>query len=234
MTSAVRALLDEISWEGNARKYRGGGAGLENVLTTEVFQALDLLPRDDFLGRVLRAAGGADRAREHAAASVERAVVSVLPGESEHPELGLRVQPDVVIESGDSWVLVEAKRVRRSRFAPEQLAREVLVAERLARGPHPLLLVVTGHGPPFPVEGHGSLGLGDAARLGADLMSRRLDRRIELPDPERVVAHITWDAIADTVRVGLESISDSDSSVGRSVARVASCVVDAVQAHSAM
>ena len=53
MVSAVRRLLDELSWEGNARRYRDGGLGLENVVTTEVFQALDFLPRQAFLGRVL-------------------------------------------------------------------------------------------------------------------------------------------------------------------------------------
>ena len=50
MVCAVRCLLDELSWEGNAWKYREGGLGLENVLTAEVFQALDFLPREAFLG----------------------------------------------------------------------------------------------------------------------------------------------------------------------------------------
>ena len=39
--SAMGRLLEEISWEGNARKYRHGGRGLENVLTAEFFLALD-------------------------------------------------------------------------------------------------------------------------------------------------------------------------------------------------
>lgn len=32
-SSMIGRLLDEISWEGNAKKYRGGGRGKENVLT---------------------------------------------------------------------------------------------------------------------------------------------------------------------------------------------------------
>lgn len=33
MTSAIRRLLEEISWEGNAAKFHDGGLGKENVLT---------------------------------------------------------------------------------------------------------------------------------------------------------------------------------------------------------
>src|SRR4051794_13893034 len=59
VVSAVRRLLDELSYEGNASKYHDGGLGLENVITTEVFQALDFLPRQAFLGRVLAGPSGA-------------------------------------------------------------------------------------------------------------------------------------------------------------------------------
>jgi len=55
--SAIGSLLDEITWEGNARVYRGGGSGRENVLTTEVFWGRGLLPRRQFL------AGPAHRCR---------------------------------------------------------------------------------------------------------------------------------------------------------------------------
>ena len=54
--SITGRLLEEISWEGNARRYRRGGQGRENVLTAEVFQILDFLPRDRFLGEVIRSA----------------------------------------------------------------------------------------------------------------------------------------------------------------------------------
>ena len=79
MSSAIRRLLDEISWEGNASKYRDGGLGKETVLTAEVLQALDFLPREAFLGQVLRMAHGADLARAHASSDAEHLVFDVLP-----------------------------------------------------------------------------------------------------------------------------------------------------------
>ena len=37
--SAVGRLLHELSWEGNSRRYREGGRGLESVLPVEGFHA---------------------------------------------------------------------------------------------------------------------------------------------------------------------------------------------------
>ena len=52
--SVVGRLLTEISWEGKkVRQYREGGQGFENVLTAEVLQALNFLPRKAFMGCVL-------------------------------------------------------------------------------------------------------------------------------------------------------------------------------------
>ena len=56
-------LLDELSFEGNAKTYHGGGRGRENVLTVEVFDALTLLPRNALLGAVMPASVGADLGR---------------------------------------------------------------------------------------------------------------------------------------------------------------------------
>ena len=60
--SMVGKLLEEVSWE-HATSYRQGGRGRENVLSAEVMMALDFLPRDRFLGAAIRAAKGADHAR---------------------------------------------------------------------------------------------------------------------------------------------------------------------------
>jgi hypothetical protein len=47
-------LLEELSWVGNTIKdYREGGRGFENVLTAEVLQSLDFLPRQSFLGSIV-------------------------------------------------------------------------------------------------------------------------------------------------------------------------------------
>lgn len=60
--SMVGKLLEEVSWE-HATSYRQGGRGRGNVLSAEVLMALDFLPRDRFLGAVIRAADGAEPAR---------------------------------------------------------------------------------------------------------------------------------------------------------------------------
>ena len=67
------------SWEGNARRYRGGGRGKENVLTAEVFYPLHFLPRAVFLGEIIAAAHGANRARARVIAEVEAATFSPFP-----------------------------------------------------------------------------------------------------------------------------------------------------------
>lgn len=155
MASAIRRLLDEISWEGNASKYRDGGLGKENVLTAEVLQALDFLPRDAFLGQVLRNSEGATLARDHAAANAENLLFDVLPGDLELPGLGIRAQPDALLSSEYGCVFVEAKRIRTSAFAPEQLARELLLTAHYASGRRPLLLLMLGARPLYRFEDTG-------------------------------------------------------------------------------
>ena len=56
--SAVCRLLEELSREGNARRVPRWWPGFGDVVTTEVFQALDFLPRQTILGRVLAGALG--------------------------------------------------------------------------------------------------------------------------------------------------------------------------------
>jgi hypothetical protein len=163
--STLGRLLQELSWEGRSvRNYRDGGLGRENVLTAEVLTALDYLPRTAFLGAVLAAAHGADQARSQVMSEVEEAVITLLPDEvrlqprNPHQQDGLVVQPDAIISSSNSYVLVEAKRLRRSSFQPEQLAREYLAVTQQANGRTPLLLLILGAPP--PVAGRAS---GDSA-----------------------------------------------------------------------
>ena len=100
MPSAIRQLLDEISWEGNASEYRHGGLGLENVLTAEVFQALNFLPREQFLRQVFRSARGATTGCQIAATHAEESTVEILPGDFLHAEYGFKAQPDAVPLAG--------------------------------------------------------------------------------------------------------------------------------------
>ncbi|MEO7127084.1 MAG: hypothetical protein ABI382_10725, partial [Nakamurella sp.] len=127
MVGATRNLLDELSWEGNAIPYRNGGRGRENVLTAEVFRALDFLPRVPFLDAVLRSAGvGAD---------AEGFDVDVLPGDEQIAALGIRAQPDVLLTSASHYILVEAKGMKPgASFQPEQLYREAMIAEHCSGG----------------------------------------------------------------------------------------------------
>lgn len=232
MVSAVRRLLDELSWEGNARKYRDGGLGLENVLTTEVFQALDFLPREDFLGAVLRAATGADEAREQLAGEAEQAVVDLLPGDLVEPDLSLRVQPDAVITSPSSYVFVEAKRIRTSSFSVEQVARELLVTAHHSRGRRPLLLLVLGAAPPLRVKGHGLIGVAEALQLGTDLIAARLGREVRPLDADTSIAYITWSEIAAQVERVAARYADTAVGTPGTVRRLAASLVEAVQVHA--
>jgi len=160
--SAIGRLLTELSWSGRSiRQYRHGGAGFENVLTAEVLQALDFLPRAAFLGGVLEQAHGADEARKTLAEEIEQAEVTVLPGDTALNPAGhgkrakVVVQPDATITSPSVYALVEAKRIRRSSFQPEQPAREFVAAtvEAQASGRRPLLLLILGTPPPVTVSG---------------------------------------------------------------------------------
>ncbi|MFQ4149076.1 hypothetical protein AAGW05_10295 [Arthrobacter sp. LAPM80] len=72
--SIVGRLLEEISWE-RAASYREGGRGRENVLSAEVLLALNFLPREHFLGAVIRAAHGAEAARALLLAEIEDATM---------------------------------------------------------------------------------------------------------------------------------------------------------------
>jgi hypothetical protein len=231
MASAVRRLLDELSWEGNARKYRGGGLGLENVLTTEVFQALDFLPREAFLGAVLRAAAGANAVRAHAAAEVERAVVDVLPGDLVKPGLSLRVQPDAVISSPSPYGFVEAKRIRTSLFSLEQVARELLVSAYQGAGRQPLLLLVLGMPPPLRVKGHGPVAVADALRLGMDSISARLERDLPGLNAASSIAYVTWAEIAAQVERAATAYRATDDGAGQTVLRLAASLTQAVRVH---
>ena len=231
MASAIRRLLDEISWEGNAVKYRDGGLGRENVLTAEVLQALDFLPRDAFLGQVLRNAHGADAAREQVASDVENQVVDVLVGDLELPELQVRAQPDALLTSDRSYVFVEAKRIKTSAFQEEQLARELLLTAQHAAGRQPLLLLVLGAPPPVRVRGQGVLGIADAVSLGATKIGERLGTTVAMPDPVTMVAWTTWAEVADAVGRAADAYECPDRSALQAIRRLAASVGDAVHAH---
>jgi hypothetical protein len=242
----IRSLLDELSFEGNAKKYRGGGRGLENVLTTEVFSALEYLPRDPFLAGVFDAAEifgvpGMDQDAVQAAPAnvwtdvrreVESFVMTVLPGDAHAPDWETQVQPDVLITSPADYVFVEAKGTRRgASFQPEQLYREMLVADANRDGRRATLLVVTAEPPPVLVAGHGRRSLADAVARGHELFQRR---HIGAPPPWSLpvtLAHVTWARIAERVMSAAEKLRGSSLSKDLAICRLADAVNDAVRWH---
>lgn len=150
-SSVLGRLLEELSWVGSKiRDYRNGGCGYENVLTAEALQALDFLPRMAFLGAVLDVAHGADTARNKLISEIEEATFTLLPGNQplipsgDRHQTQLPVQPDGIIESPNTYTILEAKRIRSSSFQPEQLAREYVLALRDAGPRTPILLLVLG------------------------------------------------------------------------------------------
>ncbi len=236
--SVIGRLLEEVSWEGQrVRGYRDGGRGRENVLTAEVFSPLSYLPRDQFLGEVLQSAHGAKEACLGAAAEIEDAHLVLLPDESLLPGSSVVVQPDATIEMPGHFVLIEAKRIRRATFQPEQLAREYITLLDQAAKRVPLLLLVLGEPPPIAVKGHGRLDPIEAVTAQLDsVLGRTKDYEADaaslaakLPDP---LAWITWTEIREIVLRQAGGFVDLADGLAGTVDRLASAVVAAIDWHS--
>ena len=241
--STLGRLLEELSWVGkNIKTYRNGGRGYENILTAETLQALDFLPRRYFLGEVVLSAHGADSSRAKVVEEIELAEATLLPGnfylkpsKGNHQD-GLPVQPDGLIVSPNCFVLIEAKRIRRSSFQTEQLAREFVLLMREANGKIPLLLLLLGSKPPVSVTGHGRLAIQKAITLyldkvleqagNHDLQSKELVERIPT-----VTSWITWREIQDVISRQLSQFSIGNPSVEASVSRMARSVIHAIDWH---
>jgi hypothetical protein len=235
-TSVVGRLLEEISWEGaNVRAYRKGGRGRENVLTAEVLWPLSLLPRDAFLGGVIAAAHGAETARAVLSAEAEKAEVVLLPDEFVVGEGKFVVQPDATIASDGAFVLVEAKRIRRSSFQPHQLAREFATVLQEAGDRTPLLLLILGDSPPVPVQGRGRIEIADAI---TGSFGSVLDRtaRAQLPTLDRLirdhVAWITWSEIEAVVKRCAADFADAPRGLSGTIDRLCTSLISAIAWHS--
>ena len=232
-SSPTHRLLDELSWEGNARKYRGGGHHLENVLTAEAFSTLDLLPRAWFLGTVMAAATGAAEARAVVISQVESTVVDVLPGDLKPHWLdgtptGWAIQPDVLFDAPRAFTYVEAK-APQGRFQPAQLARSLLTTLDAAGDRVPLLLLVVGSPPPLPVQGHPRLDLTHALDIGLGSMPET-DASWVRSRMSDTVAWVTWSQIADAVQASLTALPELHGTVRTSIERTATRLLQAVDA----
>lgn len=239
--SMLNRLLEEISWEGaSVRKYRRGGARLENVLTAEVLMPLDFLPRKRFLGAVLAAAHGADAARGQVIADVDDLVVELLPEQltiaAPAGTTGSErvVQPDAVLTGASTLTLIEAKAVHGGRFSSEQLAREFVALRQAAGERTSLLLVILGSPPPVTVTGRGRMGIMDAVTcaLGAVLAyASHPDVAHDQATIEDSVAWITWSEIRSVVLANATDPQTSDATAG-TVRRLVDSLVNGVDRHS--
>ena len=234
--SAVGRLLQEVSYE-SAKSYHDGGMGRENVLTVEVFQALDFLPREAFLGSVVGAAHGAVQARERLIESIGNCTVGILVGDisptlASGGKAAWSIQPDAVIESDPVVCLVEAKRLRTTRFHPQQLARCLQTVMDPKIDKLGFVLLVLGDDPPIPVAGHGRVDLCAAVGIGLDLqdVSWEHEQLTELVHTR--IAWIIWREIVECVESALANQQDGDESAHAALARLVTSVSESVRRHS--
>ena len=215
--SIIGRLVEEISWAGqNVKKYRNGGVGYENVLTAEILQALDLLPRKRYFAEIIRRSHGRlSKAKSILIKEMEDAKITFLPGNHYlKPSLNshqkaLAVQPDAIINTPKVFTLVEAKRLKTCYFMPQQLAREYVIATRNCKARLPFLLLFLRKEPPIKVNGHGRMNIKENILLYleevigfAENYPYSINDSIEMIDD--VVSWITWGEIKDIVNEQLE------------------------------
>lgn len=235
-SSIIGRLLDEISWEGNAKKYRGGGRGKENVLTAEVFYPLSFLPRAWFMGELIAGAHGAENARQRVIAEIEQSEVSLLPGDLALADSVIRVQPDALLTSPSTFTFVEAKRIRPSRFQTDQLAREFVATMQQAGDRVPLLFVILGSAPPVAVNGF------PQRVLLQDAIIQRLEHVASSSgapaDPEDLAARIddtlawtTWADIRHVLAANRHRASDAPEALAATISRLCDAATTAIDWH---
>ena len=236
--SAFGRLLEEISWEGNARKYHDGGLGKENVLVAEVFSALDYLPRLPFLGTIIRGAdGGNDDIKTVVADDVEQMTLTVLPGDIQPRHLddsdtSFRVQPDVLIESQTTCCLIEAKRIRRSQFQEDQLLRTLFALKTYAGQRSPLLLLVTAEPAPIRVQNLGRVSIEESVEHSLEKVTHRQDKdAIRLLAAEHT-ALTTWTQISTIAAKGSSQIGPLSGPAEPTIRRLAHSICEAVARHA--
>lgn len=242
LPSNLSRLLGEASWE-NARVYREGGRGRENVLTVEVFQALDFLPRTPFFGGILDAAeGGASDRVPVLREEVETLRMALLPGDmflANQPGIQFWVQPDGVFETTSVFGLLEVKRIRGGSFQPEQLAREFVLTyqEARKRRKRPLLLLVLPKAPPVKVKGTESpLHIKEAIAASLPSVLEKCDEGFPpvdelLAEVESSVAYVTWDHVRESLVKSAEAFVSTDDSTSRAVDRIVTTALRAIDWH---
>ena len=177
-------------------------------------------------------AGASGAPLERVQADIERVTVDLLPGDLTHPDLELRAQPDVHMDSSETFVFVEAKRLRRWSFQADQLAKELILAAEHGGDRHAVLLLILSAPPPIRVQGHGALSIEDAVLLGQQLISARHRRHVGVPQASDAVAWTTWADIGATVAEAAQNYNNPDESTFNAVTRLAMTVTEALRVHA--
>lgn len=206
------------------------------MLTTEVFNLLDLLPRSYFLAGVLSAAHDANQHRSKVTRESEQVGLVVLPGDvsalrPDGSRSAWSVQPDVVLESEASVVWVEVKRIRASSFQEHQLARTLSALVTTAAGRTPLLLLILADPTPVPVRKVGRVSIAAAVEHSADHVSDILQADA-LREAVSVIAWITWDELRQAVAHAQQAYFNPDRPTTASVERMAEALLRAIAWHS--
>ena len=236
--TVIGRLLAEVSWE-DATQYHNGGRGRENVLTAEVFQSLDFLPRADFLGGALCTAQGATEAVQALVQEAATADITTLPGDIFlATKSELRVQPDAIIESESVYCLVEAKRIKGGSFQAEQLAREYLAVlqEAERKGLKPLLLLVLGETPPVRIRKGGRMDIATGVTNSLQTVRSRCEHSFAEMETlnanvDTVIAFTTWGAVEQAIRSALLEFDSTAGPAGVSVRRLAENALKALAWH---
>lgn len=244
--SVIPKLLSDISWEGSlvSKRYRDGGRGKENVLTAEVFLALEYLPREPFCTAISQAVlseGKTGIFLEQG--ELEGAKFSVFPNgrfelrsSAANHQQALDVQIDAMIETEQSIVFVEAKKIGGGSFQEEQLARTYLIALREAGERRARLLIIPGLEPPVRVKNIGKVGIKTGILASIESVYAKIEGLdVSLEDAkERIdesVFWITWPKISDAIDNAKKNYRNSDESTRLAVFRIANSLIDTVSWH---
>ena len=236
--SIIGRLLEELSWSGRQIiSYRGGGRGFENVLSTEVLQALHFLPRSAFLVAVVSAFhDGSPATRTAFAAEAEEAEFLVLPGGGMYLQAEnipkVEVQPDAIITTQSVYCVVEAKRIRSSSFQPRQLAREFLMAHQFAGERRPMLALLLSGPPPVRVQGKGRLSIRDAIVTALpEVFCPGSEFNTWASRIDETVAWLTWTELAEQIRRAQAQFTSGNPSVDAAINRITGSLLKSIEWH---
>lgn len=245
--SPISHLLWGISWEGRNvnKKYRGGGRGVEEVLTTEVLLGLEFLPRRPFCERLveyLSTCNGSgpfleDREIDTLQFLPTPAGRHALKPDAPTHQKALDVQVDAMVESDFSRIFIEAKRAGSSSFQEEQLARTFVIALRESGARKPRVLFILGHPPPVKIQNVGTLDVRDGILARLDTVYQKTDyTNFTLSEAkeciDECVAWITWQELAEAVETAMSEYENPDGHTYAAVARIARFIGDSVDWHS--